>query len=472
MNNLRAILVVVALSVASVLTSPARAQTAASTNTPLDSLFLRDGDMLYGKLLSIEPDQTVRWQHPDATEGIEFKPDIVAKIEFSSPKTTTAQSNSSCRVYFGNGDTLEGNLVSCSRDSLTLDTWYAGRLTIQRTAAQDPVQTIAFMPRQPAIYEGPTGLEGWTQGKAVAAFATESGQWIYRHGAFYANKNASIARDLKLPDRSEIQFDMAWKGQFNLAIALYTDSLQPILLTAKDQAPAFGAFYSLRIQSPYLIELTPISRNEPSRPLGEVIVPALSNRDRAHIDLRISKPDHRVVMFLDGVMIKQWTAPPGFTPQGTGLRFVQNSMGSIKFSHLRIAPWNGVLDEAPEASPDPAHDLVSLESGAKTSGMIQTIDNGQISIQSVGGGATKVPLVKVSAIDFASVTTEAPKIAQGSLRATFAWGGFITINLLSWRPSGIQVSSPVFGKATFDPAAFTRIQYVVPEPKAGDEPKS
>jgi hypothetical protein len=472
MNNLRTILVAAALALLSVFNSPARAESSASTNNPLDALFFRDGDMLYGKLLSIDPGQSVRWQHPDDSEAIEFKPDGIAKIEFSPLKTTAVQSNSTCRVYFGNGDTLEGNLVSCSRDSLTLDTWYAGRLTIQRTSAQDPVQTIAFMPRQPAIFEGPTGLEGWTQGNPVAAFAMESGQWIYRHGAFYANKNASIARDLKLPDRSEIQFDMAWKGQFNLAVALYTDSLQPILLTAKDQGPAFGAFYSLRIQSPYLIDLTPISKGEPSRSLGELIVPSLSNRDRAHIDLRVSKPEHRVVLFLDGVMIKQWTAPTGFTPQGAGLRFVQNAMGSIKFSHLRVAPWNGVLEEAPEASADPTHDLVSLESGAKTSGLIQTIDNGQISIQTADGGATKVPLLKVSAIDFASVTTEAPKIAQGSLRATFARGGFITINLLSWRPDGIQVSSPLFGKATFDPAAFTRLQFVLPEPKPGDEPKS
>ena len=314
-------------------------------------------------------------------------------------------------------------------------------------------------------------MEGWTQGNAVAAFATESGEWIYRHGAFYANKPASIARDLKLPDRAEIQFDLAWKGQFNIALALYTDSLQPILLTAKDQGPAFGAFYSLRIQSPYLIDLMPIRKNDPNRSLGELIVPSLSNRDRAHIDLRISKPDHRIVLFLDGVMIKQWASPPDFTPQGTGLRFVQNIGGSIKLSHLRVAPWNGVLDEAPEVSADPSHDLISLESGAKTAGLIQTIENGQITVQGAGG-MTKIPLSQVSAIDFAGVATEAPKTAPGSVRATFVRGGFLTFNLLSWRPDGVIVSSPAFGKATFDPAAFSRLQFVVPETKPADEPKS
>ena len=95
-----------------------------------------------------------------------------------------------------------------------------------------------------------------------------------------------------------------------MAVALYTDSLQPILLTAKDQGPAFGAFYSLRFQSPYFISLTPIRKNDPLRSL-DLMVPSLSNKDRVHVDLRMSKPDHRIVLFLDGVMIKEWIDPAG-----------------------------------------------------------------------------------------------------------------------------------------------------------------
>ncbi|HUD47187.1 MAG TPA: hypothetical protein VMR33_10175 [Candidatus Baltobacteraceae bacterium] len=468
MNKLRFIIVAGLIAVAAA--SPAPAQQPVSTNTPADSLFFRDGDMLYGKLLAIEPRNAIRWQHPDASEPIEFKADSVAQIQFPSPKPTVAQSNSSCRVYFGNGDTMEGNLVSCDKDTLTMQTWYAGRLTISRTIPQDPVQTVAFLPRQPAMFDGLTGMDGWTQGNAVKAFANDSGQWLYRHGAFYANKPASIARDFNLPDRSIIQFDLAWKGSFNLAVALYTDSLQPILLAAKDQGPDFGAFYSLRIQSPYFIALTPIRKNDVSRSLGDLIVPSLSNRDRVHIDLRISKPDHRIVLFLDGVMIKEWITPAGFNAEGTGLRFVQNGGGSIKLSHLRVAAWNGVLDEAPAVSPDSTHDIISMEAGAKISGVIQTIANGQISLLGAGG-LTKIPVNTVSAIDFAGVATEAPKTAPGSVHATFARGGFVTFDLLSWRPDAISVTSPVFGKATFDPAAFSRLQFVAPEPKSADEPK-
>jgi hypothetical protein len=128
------------------------------------------------------------------------------------------------------------------------------------------------------------------------------------------------------------------------------------------------------------------------------------------------------------------------------------------------------LDEAPANSSDSTHDMISLESGAKTSGTIQTIANGEISIES-GDGLVKIPVDKVSAIDFAGVATEAAKTVLGSVRATFVRGGFLTFDLLSWRPDAMLVTSPLFGRATFDPAAFSRLQFTAPEPKTAEEPK-
>ncbi len=468
MNNLR--FSIVAGLVALLSASPAPAQQPASTNTPGDCVFFRDGDILYGKLLAIDPRSAVRWQHPDAAEPIEFKPESVSQIEFPPVTATAAQSNSSCRIYFGNGDKLEGNLVACDRDTVTLQTWYADRLTISRGVSQDPIRTIAFLPRQPAMFDGLTSMDGWTQGNAVKAFAGDSGDWVYRHGAFYANKPASIARDVKLPDRAEVQFDLAWRGLFSVAVALYTDSLQPILLANKDQGPAFGAFYSLRFLSPYFVSLTPISKNDPLRTL-ELMVPSLSNKDRIHVDLRMSKLEHRIVLLLDGVMIKEWTDPTGFTAEGTGLRFVQNpGGGAVKLSHLRVTGWNGVLDEAPAVLPDPAHDMISMETGPKTSGSIQTIANGQISFQGAGG-LTRIPVSQVSAIDFAENSTALSNNVVGSVHATFARGGFVTFDLVSWKPDAMLVYSPVFGKATFNPSVFSRLQFIAHDPKNAEEPK-
>ncbi|HEY3915926.1 MAG TPA: hypothetical protein VGN61_15670 [Verrucomicrobiae bacterium] len=452
--------------------TPAHSQPT-STNTPSDCLFFRNGDLLYGKLLAIDPHDTLRWKHPDSANPIDFKPGSVSQIEFAPQKSSATQTNSTCRVYFGDGETLEGDLVSCGSDSVTLDTPYAGRLKISRKSSQNPILSLSFLPRQPAIFEGPSSLDGWVQGNAVKAFTSDSGQWIYKHGAFYANKPASIARDVKLPDRSEVQFDLAWNGVLNLAIALYTDSLQPILLTGKDQGPDFGAFYSLRFQNTVVVSLMPIRKKDPLHSLGDLIVPALNNKDRVHVDIRMSKPDHRIVLYFDGALVKEWIDPQGFSGDGTGMRFVQNAGGSIKLSNLRVTTWDGVMLDGSEATPDSTHDTISMEAGAKVSGTVQSIANGQITFVE-SNATTQIPADKVSSIDFAAIATDASKVvpAANTVRATFLRGGFLTFDLLSWRPDALVVNSPIFGKATFTPSAFSRLQFTTPAPKPPDDPKS
>jgi len=49
-------------------------------------------------------------------------------------------------------------------------------------------------------------------------------------------------------------------------------------------------------------------------------------------------------------------------------------------------------------------------------------------------------------------------------------GGAVTFELLSWRPDGVEGSSPDFGKVKFDPAAFGRLQFLASEPRKADPP--
>ena len=237
-------LVIGALALLLAQAAPAQAPLA---NSQADCLFLRSGDTLYGKLLAVEPRDVVRWQHPDASDPIEFNAAGVSQVDFPVQKGLATQSDFPCRIVLANGDVLSGNWVSCDRETATFDTWYAGKLRIPRTA----ILSVAFNSRAPAVFDGITGLEGWTQGASSKAFVNgAAGQWVYRHGGLYADKPASIARDLKLPPMANIEFDLAWKGMLIFSIGLYTDSLQPILLTEKENGPDFGGFYSLRLGSP------------------------------------------------------------------------------------------------------------------------------------------------------------------------------------------------------------------------------
>ncbi|MGP8202089.1 MAG: hypothetical protein ACLQU4_21590 [Limisphaerales bacterium] len=436
-----------------------------ASNAAPDSLLLRNGDLLYGRLAAIDAPSAVEWRHPDAAQPIQFKPDSIAQIDFPAPNNAAAPSNTACRLLLANGDALEGNFISCDREAVALQTWYAGRLSIPRAS----LQSLVFMQNWPVVFDGITGLDGWTQAASVAAAPGESGQWTYRNGAFYASKTASIARDLKLPDVAEIQFDLAWQGPLNLAIALYTDSLLPILLSAKNQAPDFGGFYSLRLDNAFYrsIDLWPIKKNEPDRRLGQLPFPFLDNKDRMHVDLRISKPQHKIALFLVDTLVKEWVDPQGFAGEGTGMRFVQNPGGVVKLSRLRVTHWDGIFDEP---APDVTHDAFWPEDGERVAGAMESISNGKMAFRTAHG-LVEIPLARLKAISFAHRQDSSPESKAGTVRGTFARGGVLTFILEIWRPDGMIIRSAAFGKARINPAAFTRLQFLFPEKKAAQEPK-
>jgi hypothetical protein len=468
--------------------APAPAAASEAPEAPVDSLLLRNGDRLYGKLLAIDSQTTIRWQHPDAAQPIEFKPETVSQIDFPLQHLPTGRSDTACKVHLAEGNMLQGSLVSCDLESLVLDTWYAGRLTIARGA----VQSLSVSSPATTAFDGITTMEGWTQGSAAAAFAGEAGQWVYRNGAFYANKPASIARDLALPDIAEIEFDLTWKGALNLAIALYTDSLQPILLSNKENGPDFGGFYSLRIQSVF-VQLMRIKKHEPlgQSSLGDLVVPSLSQSNRIHMDLRVSKPQHSLALFIDGALIKQWIDPNGFAGEGKGVRFVQNPPGgAVKLSNMRVSHWDGIFEDNRPAEVDPTRDTAWLSDGRALAGTIEAIASGKITVQT-GTDKVEVPLARLRELEFAQPPGTAPgngaltlRVAPGpggaaayrwqavppransapenagNTRASFTQGGIVNFQLDSWSPEGVLVHSPVFGKAKFNPAAFVRFQFV------------
>lgn len=433
-----------------------------------NSLTFRNGDLLYGELISIDPHEAVRWKHPDASTPIDFKPDTVAAIDFPSPTNSIPRGEHACRLLLANGDTLEGDLVSFENQKLVLQTWYAGRLTIPRSL----LQLLVLEPQAPVIFDSITGLEGWTQASAAAGIPGETGHWSYRNGAFYASKPASIARGLNLPDVAEIRFDLAWRGNLNLAIALYTDSLQPILVTAKDQAPDFGAFYSLRLQDSFSfnVDLWPIKKAERLRPLGQLFIPSLNNKDKLHVDILVSKPQHRIMLLLDDAPVKDWVDPEGFAAEGKGMRFVQNSGTALKLSNLHITEWDGMFPEISGETTETTQDVVWSENRNKIAGTVETITREKLTVHTTNGPVT-VPLAQVKTIDFAHRPEGSPPALPAMVRATFAQGGGVTFILERWRPNEMTVLSPDFGRAKINPAAFTRLEFLYPETNSATEPK-
>ncbi len=419
-----------------------------------DALSFRNGDLLYGNLQSIDPADAILWQHPDTLQPIAFKPETVSEIQFGYREQPKFKAATPCQVRLINQDELAGDLVFGDTETIILETWYAGKIEIPRKLVQF---IIPQLEEGPLRFAGPTGLEGWTMGQVTIA-VPNGGEWKYKSGGFYATRSASIARDLKLPDIAKIECDITWKGMLYLAIALYTDYMHPVNLQSKETGPDFGGFYSLQLNN-YTANLLPVTKNDPLRYLGQASVQAFSQKNKIHMDIRVNKPKRAIALLVDGVLVKEWIDTEEFVGKGTGMRIVHQGQGSIKLSNLRVSEWNGQFEEKPSPTPNSKEDIAKLQNGDKVVGLLQTIRDGKMTFGPTGGTALDIPLNRVKLLEMAAQRAGRADEDKVDMRATFRNGGSVSLHLEKWTEHEVVGSSPNFGKVTFNPLAFERVQF-------------
>jgi hypothetical protein len=454
-HAIRTAFTIIPLLAGIILSQPAESRAAEATVPGRGDLIrFRSGDSLYGKLRAFDATNGLRWIHPDAVAPIAFKPGNVVEVQLAEKSAAAVSASNTCLIRLGNQDEITGGLVSFDAEKMIVETSQAGRLTLPR-------KTVQFIQPRPApappIFEGPTGLEGWTIGK-VSNAAAEAGEWRYRNGAFYATRAASIARDIRLPDVASLEFDLAWRGSFHLALALYTDYLQPISLATKETEPDFGGFYSLQLNN-YYANLLAVTKPDPLRYLGQMpLQPDFGRKNAAHVEVRINKAKNIVALLIDGVLIKSWVDTQEFVGRGTGIRIVHQGQGGSRISGLRVSEWDGQFEEKPTNPPDSRQDLAKLRNGDRLQGALEQIRDGKM-LFAISGRTIEVPLNRVKQIEMAGAGVERPKPSEGSVRAHFHRGGSVTLDLEKVDDAGWVTRSPAFGAATFQRDSFSRIQF-------------
>jgi hypothetical protein len=429
-----------------------------------DLLEFLNGDVLHGTFLSVDPKGGTRWQHAAIKQVVEINPGSISKIRLDRPKSTNATPRQICSVRLTNNDELLGELISLDDESLNLETWYAGSLNIPR-------KMIGYIaPGQAklaSIYEGPGGLEGWTVkggggGGRIGMVRGGGGgnSWKYANGAFFSAGNGTIGRDLKLPPLSNIEFDLSWRGYLQLAVSIYSDTLESY----------GGNSYMMQFNysSVYMQRMT---RNGESSSFGQVEIPAFNQKAKARVSLRSNKETKTISLLIDGAMVKQWTDRGEFA-SGGGLVFFQQGQGFAKISNLRVSEWDGKFEDQSAASAKSKEDLVKLANNDKISGALKTIKDGKMSFNTAFA-TLDVPIERVAQIELSGEKSDKVGQKAGDVRAVFVDRGTVTFQLERWDDQQVVGNSPNFGKVKFLPTAFTMIQFNLdkvktPEGDAGD----
>ena len=458
MSNLPCIALVLSIAAAATTLASTTAEllAARSTDLPLareDMLHFRNGDTLQGSLVRIDDESGVQWNRPDAVQPFAFNPEFLTEIRLSGSPPISGWTNN-CTLQLVNGDQLQGQLLGYDGQKVTLSTWYAGELSL-------PAESVAvILPLSgpgSVTYSGPTGIEDWTIGRVNAAQLLDAGEWSYSKGAFYSSKAASIARDVDLPDVASIQFDLEWRGFFNIAVALYTEYLHPVSLAAKDNEPDFGGFYSIQI-NPFSANLLPVKQNEPLRYLGQAPLQHLAQKTSARFDLRVNKATRSIALLVDGQLMKQWVDNDSFAGSGTAIRFVHQGQGIVKLSNIKVSEWDGQFEEPPSLTANKSVDLARLRNGDRIAGPVRQIVDERMQIEAAGT-TLNIPISRVTQVELAAATPKPLVPTPATVRAHFASSGTLTFELKEWTSQGLVAESDNFGTVTFRPGAFNRIVF-------------
>lgn len=428
--------------------SPAFAQTTSAAPNPLvsrrsgfdDLLQFFDGSLLHGRLRSMNTDIGVRWEHPEARQPIDFKPTNIAWIRFEESEPIISRTRPGCRIRFANGDEVLGNLLSLDGQHVELETWFGDRLVAQRSA----LQALRFLSGNFAVlYDGPTGLDGWRVGR-------DQSVWQYRSGTLTATGIGVLGRDFGMTNSATIEFDLAWSGQFSLNLALYTSVF--------DRFDYSGSAYICYLVPGYL-SVQRLQGGGGSINLGQTQLPDLMEKHRAHVEIRVSRPDATIGVWIDGNLVGRWRDNGGFVAKGSGVTFFSQMDGTtLHLSNLVIAEWDGQFETEKESDAPTKDDLVFFANRDKAAGNLLAIRAGKLAFASAQT-SFDVPLERVSRVLLRQSETNSLPRSPWEIRAYFAGGGAVSFQLEKWDREKVTGTSANFGQLAFNPRSIRQLRF-------------
>jgi hypothetical protein len=436
----------------------ALAATATAAAAPESTVRFANNDVLTGTPESLSPALLV-WKSPLLEESAAFHLDKV--LEMSMPGGMSDKpADHEAVVTLTNGDTIRGQLASVDDETVSLDTWFAGRMTFKRVM----VTGLVIEEKTDFLYRGPTGMDGWIQPR-------DSSAWKYERAAFRSSAAGGIARDDVLSDECVISFDTAWKGDsIRMRVILFSDD-------PETDNPSTGYELSFQRGSVHL-------RNAKTQSfLGSAQSQALMESDRARVEIRASRKSNRIALTINDRIVEVWNDPDARKADfGKALHFISGSPQPLRISNIRVAPWDGVIDKMPEPQlgfgamrfglqpgikpktpPPPAaekskEERMELANGDSLTGEVTSIRDGTIAIKTPLGDVS-LPVSRLRSLALKPVEAERSIRRNGDVRAWFPDGSSIVFRLDECGDGTLTGSSQNFGSATFDLSAFTRIEF-------------
>ena len=432
----------------------------------LPMIVFTNGDMLPGKLAKTNGDQLI-WASPSLNGETSFFLDQVQEISMPYMVPPAPKSNHLAQIRFNpdlrqqneklQGDVIEGELISVTNESIILDTWYAGRLTLNRNMVKDLKINDVAAP----IYSGPLKKDEWT--------SSPEDSWKFEKNSYATTGNGSIMKEFeKMPKKFRFSFTAEWKSRFSVQILFCADSI-------KDTNPDSHYMLVLDSGTSYMQKRS----NNPNAAggimrnggmIGEYQrTQVFRSKEKSDLDLYVDTTTGLMALFADDELVQQWNDVDHPVLFGKCIHFRQNSSNSkLALSRMSLAEWDGALpiadansEKASLDNPDPLPDeqRIFLRNGDILLAKVNQIENSEITLKT-RFNEMKLPIARVKSLSLTPAIYDERLLQNGDVRAWFPNGNYVTFRLDAVTEDGkLTGYAQHFGTASFDIKAFSRIEF-------------
>ncbi|MSR66922.1 MAG: hypothetical protein EXS24_06070, partial [Pedosphaera sp.] len=367
-------------------------------------LQLLNGDVLQGTFVGFQTGVGVKWRHSAVSKDIEFSPAAVGAVRLNNVTPPPAGSKQTCTVKLINGDEFVGDLLELDAEKLTLDTWYGGTLTIPRKSL---LKLMPGVGKSTSIYEGPTDIKGWmSQGgnairgnvlekliinrrPMVVGGAPAQPGWTFNNDSFIASgAGAQIGRKLKYTDMVNVEFDLAWRGYFQVSAHIFADALEQYS----------GNAYAVGV-NPHNVHLLRMTAQNGQSNIGNANVQSLQQKNAARFSIRINKTAKSIALLVDDVLVQQWKDNQDFAGKGDFLMFSSQGQGIVKLSNIRVTEWDGKMPVISSTTGALKEDLARMVNNDTVSGSLKSIKDGKVQFATSFAADLSIPIDRLTQVD-------------------------------------------------------------------------
>ena len=351
------------------------------------------------------------------------------------------------------GDMLTGNLTDLTSDSIKLDTWYAGVITLKRKM----VKSFQIINNSPGNYHGPNNIKEWTSNITKPS-------WKLTHGSLKSISTGSIGRDVGLTEKSHLQFTVNWASSMRFRILLYSNDVSSSDPSACYDISFNGNFAYLNTKGKNARKGIFAARGR-----GQNInIDTFNNT--ALFDIYANRKSGNITLFINGqhaCVLQSGTPDP--TDLGKAIHFISQDPYPIEVSALAIEPWNGtslpnqltsIAPKSNNTEEDNKKSLthhIILKNGDKVPGKVAQVKDGRILIET-DYTPIRIPLDRIKTLTLED-EEETPRKYAEDVRAWFHDGGRITLKLASFHDGKISGFNQAFGNVSIDLNAFSKIDF-------------